>query len=292
MTKESIDADVANAWARQRVWSQTANRLKKGIVRAQTTSLALGILAAVTGVASLQLSGTNAAAGRVLGAVAGAAAGLVPLVRRGADTDHIADWTRARSASEDLKSEVFRHLVGSSIDRSDERGRRLAQRTGEIMSATADLLRHAVGVVADDKPLPSVHDIESYLEHRVRAHINDYYRPTAARYHRQMVRFRQAGALLGATGVVFGVLAGAGGLDALSPWVAVVTTVAASLSAHIAASRYDHQIVEFLRTAQQLELLAARWRRHQLSDRDLVDACEAVISGENQAWMAKWTAPE
>lgn len=161
------------------------------------------------------------------------------------------------------------------------------------MSATADLLRHAVGVVADDKPLPSVHaSSRTWSTGCARTSMTITARTppdTTGRW----CGFDRPATYLGATGVVFGVLAGAVGLDALSPWVAVGTTVGASLSAaHIAASRYDHQIVEFLRTAQQLELLAARWRRHELSDCDLADACEAVISGENQAWMTKWTAPE
>jgi len=65
--------------------------------------------------------------------------------------------------------------------------------------------------------------------------------------------------------------------------------VAASLSAHVAASRYDHQIVEFLRTAQQLEHVIERHAEGTISDAAMVDACEQVISVENQAWMTNWS---
>jgi SMODS and SLOG-associating 2TM effector domain 1 len=77
---------------------------------------------------------------------------------------------------------------------------------------------------------------------------------------------------------VLGVAAGVGGADTLSAWVPVVTTVAASLTAHIAASRYDHQIVEFLRAAQQLELLDVKRRRQELTNAEFIDACESGSS--------------
>ena len=36
------------------------------------------------------------------------------------------------------------------------------------------------------------------------------------------------------------------GIGGLAAWVPAVTTVSASLTAHVAASQYDHRIVEFL----------------------------------------------
>ena len=88
---------------------------------------------------------------------------------------------------------------------------------------------------------------------------------------------------------MLGVAAGAGAPGRLAAWVPVVTTVAASLAAHVAASRYDHQIVEFLRTAQQLDHIVAAHADGELDDSALVDECEQVISVENQGWMTNWT---
>jgi SMODS and SLOG-associating 2TM effector domain 1 len=89
--------------------------------------------------------------------------------------------------------------------------------------------------------------------------------------------------------VVLGVLAGAGAPERLAAWVPVVTTVAASLTAHVAASRYHHQIVEFLRTAQQLDHIVAAHADGTIADSAMVDECERVISVENQGWMANWS---
>ena len=74
--------------------------------------------------------------------------------------------------------------------------------------------------------------------------------------------------------------------------VPVVTTVATAVAAYIAAARYDHLVIGYLRTAQRLEHL----RQEQLAGpagapAAFIDACEAAISVENQAWMARWNPP-
>src|ERR1700691_495123 len=99
------------AWAQQRIWSLTANRLKRGIDRARLTALALGIATAVLAVAAHQAGGLSVLAGQVLSA---GAAGAATLVQRRVSTGQIRDWTRARSASEGLKTEIYSFLGGGS----------------------------------------------------------------------------------------------------------------------------------------------------------------------------------
>ena len=79
----------------------------------------------------------------------------------------------------------------------------------------------------------------------------------------------------------------------MAVWVPVVTTVSGALAAHIAATRYEFLLVEYARTAAQLERL--RDGRQTLTDPDqaayaddeFVAQCERVISDQNEAWMAK-----
>ena len=77
-------------------------------------------------------------------------------------------------------------------------------------------------------------------------------------------------------------------------WVAVVTTVTAAVSSHVAASRWEYQLVEYLRTGAELDRLLAEWQAAVLPDEvaadRLVDRCEQVISTQNDGWMAKWAA--
>jgi hypothetical protein len=282
------DEHAARTLARQRVWSETATRLKAAIVRARTVALVLGIVAAALAIAAVQLADVQETTARLLGILAGLAAGLAPLALRRAGTEQVRDWTRARSAAEGLKTELYEYLAGGSAYVGGEPSQHLAERTRAIDDNVGDLLDLSAAEPAP-APMPAVHDVASYVEVRVQDQIDRYYRPNAARYQRVVRRLRLAGDGLGAVAVVLGVAAGAGAPDQLAAWVPVVTTVAASLTAHIAASRYDHQIVEFLRTAQQLEHIVEAHADGTISDSALVDACEQVISVENQGWMTNWT---
>jgi hypothetical protein len=281
---------VVHAWGLQRVWSQVAVRLKARIDRARTVGLVLGVLGAVLGVLAVQVGG-GAGAGRGLAVGAGVAVGLVPLVRRGASQEAVRAWTRARSVSEVLKSEVYAYLGGGSAYVDGERDRTLSVRAGEIVASVDDLAGATAGVRPDDRPLPAVDGIDSYLGERVDGQVEGYYRPTAALYARRLGWLRRVEVTLGASAVVLAVLAGAGGVVAAGAWVAVVSTVAATVAAHAGTARYDHQIVEFERTAGRLGQLRVSWRVEGRSPAELVDACEEVISIENQAWMARLTEP-
>lgn len=79
------------------------------------------------------------------------------------------------------------------------------------------------------------------------------------------------------------------GLSPLAAWAPVATTAATTVAAHIAAARYDHLVIEYLRTAQQLEHLRDTYRDAPGDPAAFVDACENVISVENQGWMTRWT---
>ena len=76
----------------------------------------------------------------------------------------------------------------------------------------------------------------------------------------------------------------------MAAWVPVTTTASAAIVAHIAASRYDQLIIEYLRTADRLRYLRDT-ERSRLTPAAFVDACEDTISVENQAWMARWNTP-
>ena len=283
---------LTEAWAQQRIWSQAATRLKRRIDQARRAALLLGIATAVLAVAADQAGGLSVLAGRVLSAAAAITAGLATLLQRRAGTGQIRDWTRARSASEGLKSEVYRYLAGGAAYTGPDRDQRLGAETRSITEAVADLRRHALGIGPDAKPIPPVRDTASYITGRVNDQISNYYTPRAGVYDRRVRRLRMAGDLLGVTAVVLAALAAAFQIGGLAAWVPVVTTIATAVAAYIAAARYDHLVIEYLRTAQRLEHL----RQEQLAGpagdpAAFIDTCEAAISVENQAWMARWNPP-
>jgi hypothetical protein len=279
------------AWRQQRIWSQATNQLKRRIDRARLAALLLAITAAAFAVSADQIAGFSISWGRALSACAGISVGLATLLQRRVSTEQIRAWTRARSASEGLKTEIYSYLAGGSAYTGTDRDQRLGVATRRIVAAVGDLERHTVGITPDDKPIPPVHDTDSYVAVRVNDQIDHYYRTKAAQYEIRVRRFRQMGDLLGVTAVVLAALAAAFQIEGLAAWVPVATTIGTAIAAHVAAARYDHLVIEFLRTAQRLEHL----RNQQLDDHvdqpAFIDACEAAISVENQAWMARWNAP-
>jgi hypothetical protein len=280
------------AWAQQRVWSLTANRLKQSIDRARAVALVLAVAAGTLAVAAVQVAGLASWAGRALAAAAAISAGLGPMSQRRAGTDQIRDWTRARSASEALKTEVYSYLAGGSTYAGDDRVRHLGEATRRIVANVADLQRLCVGITADDKPAPAVAGIDTYISERVSAQINSYYRPKAVLYEQRVKRLRTVGDLLAVVAVVFAGVAASFDMAGLAAWVPVATTAGTSVIAYVAAARYDHQIIEFLRTAQQLDGLLGSRTDTPIGNAAFVDSCEGVISIENQGWMARWVTEE
>jgi hypothetical protein len=289
LTRSALEA----AWAEQRIWSQTANGLKRQIDRARNAALLLAIATAVLATTASQVSDVSAPAARTLTAAAAVTAGVATLMQRRAGTDQIRAWTRARSASEGLKSEIYSALGGGSHYDSPNPDQVLTTRTREITDLVQDLQRHTLRISPDGKPMPSVHDVDSYIADRVNQQIDDYYTPNAETYEQRVRRLRTLGDLLGITAVILAALGAAFELDGLALWIPVVTTIAASLTAHITAARYDHLVIEFLRTAQRLTRLRDDYQRTRSPTVGaFIDACEDAISVENQAWMARWGQPD
>ncbi len=88
---------VGWVWARQSVWSQTANRLKAELVRARVAALGLTVVGAVAALAGAQLQEVNRPLGQGLGFAAALAVALVPIVRRAVSPQRVGEWLQARS---------------------------------------------------------------------------------------------------------------------------------------------------------------------------------------------------
>jgi uncharacterized protein (DUF1786 family) len=194
--------------------------------------------------------------------------------------------------SEELKAETFRFLAEVTPFRGADRESLLADRVRRVREEAADLLVHTTGVAPVVRRLPEVHDVDSYVEGRLEPQIR-WYRGRSTMLARKLARARRAEVVLGALGVVLGAAASAFAVDQVSAWVAVVATVTAALSSHVAAARWEYQLVEYLRTADELERMREDWsftdRTEEAADR-LVERCEHVVSIQNDGWMAKWKA--
>ena len=183
----------------------------------------------------------------------------------------------------------------SSYEEDDPDGELLKQ-TSVIVSQVEDLAGETIGMPDADKLLPDVHNVESYLRLRVQPQIGDYYQPQAVKQQQRLSLFRSVEFILSVLAALLGATAAAAQLDTVGIWVAVVTTVGAAITAHIAAARYEHLIISCMSTARQLRFLVRSWEGR--SDKTpevaakLIRQCEDVISRENESWMAAWSRGE
>jgi uncharacterized protein DUF4231 len=170
------DGQVEGLWRQQSIWSQTANRMKASIGHARSAALALTVGSAVLATLAARLPAGHARVGSVLAVAAAVGVGLVPLLRPRCSGRVLRDWTRARSVSEALKSEIYLYLAGAGDYRGDGRDRQLKVCTDLVLREAADLLRHSVDIQPVQRGLPDVHDYGSYLRVRVDGQVQGYYR--------------------------------------------------------------------------------------------------------------------
>lgn len=286
------DGLVADLWRQQSIWSQTANRMKASIGRARSAALALTAGSAVLATLAARLPAGQATASSVLAVAAAVGVGLVPVLRPRWSGRVLRDWTRARSVSEALKSDIYLYLAGAGEYRGEDRDRQLRLCTDRTRQQAADLLRHNIDIEPALRALPDVRDSGSYLRVRVDGQVDGYYRPKAKQLRVRLGRFRRVELVLAMVGVVLGVLAASLPEWGLSAWIAVVTTISAAVAAHVGAARYEYQLIEYLRTADELSQLrrdaAATTSAAELDQ--LVVRCERIISIQNEGWMAKLSA--
>lgn len=278
---------LVELWREQSLWSRTADRMKRRIDAARRTALVLVVVVAALATAGGTMAGSVPGLARALAAAAAVGSALLPVLRPAWSGTRLREWTRARSVSEALKSEVYLWLAKAGPYRDDPAGARLRETTGRVSSDAADLLVRRLEVEAVDRPLPAVSDPSSYFAVRVRSQIDGYYRPKADALAATLRRFRIAEIVLGAAGAVVGGAAALLGAS-IAVWVAVLATVGTALATHVAAARYEFQLIEFLRTAQrlnQLALAAASADPERLAG--LAVEAEEAISVENRGWMAK-----
>jgi len=278
-------------WARQSVWSQAVNRMRAGIGRACAVALGLTISAAVFSTLATQAASLSSVGGKALAVAAAVAVGLVPVARSQLVPVSVRDWTRARSVSEALKPELYTYLAGGGPYRGVDRDGQLRARTQQVLTDAADLLRYTTVLQSAVRPLPAVRDAQSYLAVWLMPQL-DWYKTHAAGLQVKLARVRYVQFALTVLAVVLAAVAATLAVTAAAAWIAVATAVSVAVTAYAAGSRYEYQLVEYLRTAAHLERLGRAWAaggHDAAADDAFVRDCEQVISVQNEAWMAKWT---
>lgn len=272
------------------MWSQAADSLKAGPHRTWGLRLGLTVAAAGLALAGSQLKAVSLPASVALAVLAALAMAAVGLLRSQQGVEQARRWTRARSVSEAIKTEVFTFLARSGAYEAADRDRRLEAEVQRLEHQADDLKGYTDGIQPRPRSLPEVRDLETYLDVRVRtSQLTGYYEPKARALRQRLRVLKAAEVTLALAAAAFAAVA------ALSPnvgaWAAVLTTAGGAVAAYTAAERYEFLWIEYSRTAAELRRLLERRTAadgRPLPAAALIAACEEVISVQNQAWMAKW----
>jgi len=289
------DSTLKSAWRRQKEWSETANQLKASISFWRKAVLFLAVAASVFGTWSgyFQVDSDGHLLTSALAAVAAGVAPVIVQLRLG--KSNIEQWIRARSASEAYKAEIFQYRTRARSRGEDNRNGNLSEAMRKISQSVNDI--PSVGpreTSISDEMLDDL-SIAEYVDRRVKQQIQDYYRPKAQHHAQIADRYRSVHFALMVVGAALGGVSAVANVG-VGSWIAVVTTVAASVSAYNEAGRHDYLAISFRATANRLEEIINPWldtAQKQPSPQDideLVAECENVISIEDQSWHAKFGA--
>ena len=272
------------AWQRQRMWSIAASQLKADLRRWRRVTLGLNVAAAVLATLGV-LTGLSSTGGKVLTFLAALAIGVTTLTRPRHSPNIVRDWTRLRSVSEGIKSEVYLRLMQVPPYQRADADAELRKTVTKIEEDADTLELRLNGIQVEPRTLPELADLDAYVAERIDDQINSYYLKRAGELDMTLRRVRIALSGLALAGIVLAAAGGTWEVEEIAMWVPVISTAAAALTAYAAAERYDFLRVEYARTAGGLRRL--RDDRADMPAPDFVKRAEELISVENQAWMVK-----
>jgi hypothetical protein len=211
-------------------------------------------------------------------------------------------WVRARAASEALKREGFKFATSAApYDDPATRDDLLNDEREKIERDFEDLLGEVVPTTARGSVPRSQLPPEGYIATRVRGQVEKYYEPKANTYRSAASALRAGEFGLSLVAAVITAAVGVAGKELFGlrfdfvAITAVLTTIAGAILAHIEASRYDYLVMSYRATARRLRNELARGAAVAAATpagwSTFVNRCEAIISEENNGWVAKWSAP-
>ena len=280
MADQRVSLD--EAWSAQLRWSQIADAAHATIDRRRIGNLALLIAAAAAGALGGLIDHTVTQ--RVCAAVAAGLLALAAALQQLLSEEAISRWIDTRLASERLQGAVYRALVaGDGAGNADELRRSL----DEVTEEAGDHLVAFEETVADDVPVPDIHDLDSYIAGRAREQ--------AAWHRRKLGELRARGRMLRqiefaltVLGVIASAIAAATEVSRLAAVVTLLTTAAAVVAAHIGATKYERVAAGYARTTNRIERAI-----HRLPDAPseeqvamFVDEVENVLAQQNESWAA------
>ena len=295
-------ATVKEVWREVEAWGFTARTGKNRSRRARLWAIWLAVLGAFLATMGRFIDPLGESEQAVFLAVSAAGALAVAgfLGRELLSPEKELSWVQARMLAEQLKREIWRCLAGVPPYGGQAAGSALRRAVDRIVEQQ-DIERLEPPEDGRDEP-PTLGSIDDYVKHRVDDQVA-YYRRKAASLQGDLRLLRRMAFFFGLMAVLAGVL-GAVPEWRTSGFLPLLTTAAAAVAAHMQSTRYGDLIPVYQKTATRLALLGSEWAegwrlrcegvglsdfaRKRLSEIEFVEACEAVMSQENDTWQDEW----
>jgi hypothetical protein len=284
-----IDQLIDTAWDEYRGWAKRARELQSSSQNWSKTALACGAAAGVLGAAAAQ-AGSVSYVGAALALAAAVMAAVSPLVGKEIlSTGSEARYIRARATAEAIKSECYRLAAGAADyageDTASKFLKQLEGLTRDAVSAQIAPLPDPVSHKGDRRRPSAPLDLEWYKADRINDQIT-YFRDRQRQHELAAAQLRWFS--FGASGVaaVFGVLA-ASYQPIFAPWIAALTTIAASVAAYGLLERRQYLAASF--SAMATSLVRLKNVAGSMKPADLVTQVEDLLQSEHRAWTERMT---
>ncbi|HJQ31762.1 MAG TPA: DUF4231 domain-containing protein [Pyrinomonadaceae bacterium] len=270
-------------WSQYLVWDYTAVKRRASLTLWRWLVLLLGVLGALAATLSTQVAADNR---NKLGILSAVFLGLAAFVsQKVISTKDEEQWVNSRAAAEAFKREAFLLATGAppyDAAVSLEPAKAIIAGLGDLVP-----LSPPEGQRQTEAPPACPMNVDGYITSRV----NDQARWYGRRGGEHGRTLKIIGAvifILGALAVVLGYMG-----DNKAPWIAVITTVTATLTAFLFAWRYQYMVVSYNATKRRLEARLAEWVASLKTDADTAERnqfileCEGILSAENKAWITE-----
>ena len=204
---------------------------------------------------------------------------------------------QARAAAEALKSEVYLYAMQAAPYDTETAEEELLKKWQSLEESMARVAAEPTPSKRSGRTLPARGmSASDYVSQRLNSQIDPekgYYWRSVRKNNKSVRNFQWIGLCLAWLSAVLGILVAAG-VGSLATWVAVVTTVSGTIAAYFQAGRYEQLSLSYAATARRLAHTLARWELRTSAGTPVREAaalaasCEAIMSAENQGWMAQW----
>ncbi len=286
-------------WGRYRTWAATSRAAKAPLKRWRKLVLLLIVAGAVFGTLSEQTRSWELSLvvekmpSVVCGLLSAVALALATFfTRTKLSTESERRWVRARSAAEGFKALAFLYATQVPPYEKENRQKNLLSEEIELRKNVKDIIPASLPDTEKFKGMPPENlSVEDYINLRVKEQRDKFYIPKAQKHNAILEKSHQWSFWLGAIATILGVIAALFPDGMTAGWVPVLSTVTAAIASYFYAERHEQLALVYQTTADRLESLVAEWNTAPANKRDPVEfikSCEAAISTENRAWMAKY----